>query len=349
MSPLLLMRTRIVFIAVAILALISAPAAFNTLPYAAAQQQEFSGEWQQSESGCWTIVLADNRQLTPQPVAGVDLFPELPRVGASHFFTGEISPEIPAQCAGTTVVISESRTEYIPPPAPKDPSSGGVISAVSAFIPLIGLFSLILVTLLVVANDESVQFAALKRASGRGARTAEAIFLRGRILGFLSANEGLHFSGISEAFSMGNHQTAHHLSQLEDEGHIWSRRDGRKLRFYTSVIDARTGSLPTPIDLPSLESIPARIMVDLQSVETGHFVGTKQSQIAGRIGASQQLVSHHLKGLQKCGWVMTQGRGRKKKLRLTFSGIEALDRIHHDDEQPPVEASFSPTYEEIAG
>ena len=317
-----------------------------------APSQDFSGEWTQDGLGCWTIAIADGRQLSPQPIGGLYLYPESPtQSGESHWFSGEIRPDNSISCGDAAVVISDawtntSRTTTLP----SESGGAGIFNThISELVTILTFLILVVLTLGVVAGDESVQYAALRRARTKAGRTAEAIFLRGRIMGFLSANEGLHFSGLSQAFGMGNHQTAHHLSQLEDEGHIWSRRDGRKLRFYTSAVTAGGATLPAPVDLPSIESVQARILVYLEAVETGQFVGTRQVDIARQIGSSQQLVSHHLKTLMNRGWVLVQGRGFKKNLRLTLAGSEALERIRTDDTQPPVEALYSHDFLENVG
>lgn len=317
-----------------------------------ASSQEFTGEWTQDESGCWEIILADGRKFAPQPVAGLSLYPELSEnEQTTYWFTGEIQPENAVACGEAAIVISDAwKVTNADPDA--GVSQGGedeLNNLLASVVPLVGIFALILLTIGVVGGDESVQYAALKRAGRKSGRTADAIFLRGRIMGFLSANEGLHFSGLSQAFGMGNHQTAHHLSQLEEEGHVWSQRDGRKLRFYTNSVAHNTSSLPVPIDLPSIESVQARILVYLEAVESGQFKGTKQADIALQIGSSQQLVSHHLKTLIHRGWVLQSGRGRNKVLHLTLAGSEALQRIRTDDNQPPMEASFSHDFQEIVG
>jgi predicted transcriptional regulator len=202
---------------------------------------------------------------------------------------------------------------------------------------MIAILLLVFSVLGVVVTDESTQYATLRAAGAitRKSRSEEAIFLRGRITGFLASNEGLHFSAIADAFDMGNNQAAHHLSILEKEQYIWSKRDGRKLRFYTTAINSHSrDGLPRPADLPSAESVPARILSDIEAQEQGFLVGASQRQIAGRVGASQQLISHHLKSLERLGWVIRTGRGRRKSLRLTLAGAAALDRIRCDDEIP---------------
>ena len=192
---------------------------------------------------------------------------------------------------------------------------------------------------LVLATDEKTQYSLYKSTNiGQGKmnkRSKDAIFLQGRILGFLSSNEGLHFSAIAEAFSLGNHQTAYHLSILEKSQHLWSRRDGRKLRFFTSAIRSNSPEgLPQPVDLPSAESIPARIMADIEAFERGNIKGIRQADIAARIGVTQQLVSHHIRSLERLEWLMRRGKGRIKTMHLTVSGMEILERIRCDDDTP---------------
>ena len=57
------------------------------------------------------------------------------------------------------------------------------------------------------------------------------LLTRGRILGYLEANAGIHFSALRDALGLANGVTAYHLHLLESQGEVISWRDG-KLRRY---------------------------------------------------------------------------------------------------------------------
>ena len=82
----------------------------------------------------------------------------------------------------------------------------------------------------------------------KGGETAGGEYQRGRIVGYLASNQGCHLAALVRGLGLGNHQAAHHLRMLADRGLIWHRRDGRRLRFYTSDVprDSPASDLPLP-------------------------------------------------------------------------------------------------------
>ncbi len=355
----LLMRRRIVLLMASI-------ALIQFAPLASSQPSTFEGAWVSNGEGCWEISLTNSNTsiLRPIPESGVYLYPVDQQIitfegylssdidegagtsGVSYqFHINQNIEQVNASCSTDIIIISSVINQSEPE---KNISSdlgdeigqegiNGAISLFSAFLYAMVLTVAILV--LVLATDEKTQYSLYKSTNiGQGKmnkRSQDAVFLQGRILGFLSSNEGLHFSAIAEAFSLGNHQTAYHLSILEKSQHLWSKRDGRKLRFFTSAIRSNSSDgLPQPVDLPSVESIPARIMADIESIERGNLRGVRQTDIAARIGVTQQLVSHHIRSLERLDWLMRKGRGRKVTMHLTIAGLDVLGRIRCDDETP---------------
>jgi DNA-binding MarR family transcriptional regulator len=75
-------------------------------------------------------------------------------------------------------------------------------------------------------------------------------------------------------------------------------------------------------------------MADIESIERGNLIGVRQTDIAARIGVTQQLVSHHIRSLERLDWLMRKGRGRKVTMHLTIAGLDVLGRIRCDDETP---------------
>ena len=74
------------------------------------------------------------------------------------------------------------------------------------------------------------------------------IFTRGRLLGFIEAHPGIHFSALRDALELGNGVTAHHIQILEKEGRVISWMDGRVRRFASSGVDqTRLQEIQNPV------------------------------------------------------------------------------------------------------
>ena len=66
--------------------------------------------------------------------------------------------------------------------------------------------------------------------------TREDLLTRGRILGYLEANAGIHFSALRDALGLANGVTAYHLQILESKNQIISWRDGKLRRYAISSL-----------------------------------------------------------------------------------------------------------------
>jgi DNA-binding MarR family transcriptional regulator len=285
------------------------------LPSASAQT--YQGEWTVDDDRCWRIDV-DGVSHSVTPVPGQILYP----VEAANVTVEAVSIEESNRCGSNSLLITESHTQT--QSVPDEPLPKAAEQGTSWSIPLMAGLFVVVALLAILVTDEGVQYRALSSVSKRKSRTEEATFLRGRIVGFLSANQGLHFSAIADAMDMGNHQAAHHLSILEKDGHLWKRRDGRRLRFYTIEVSQLNKRLPVPLEPPVPDSLPARLLEDIEALEHGVIEGAGQRAIAKRLATSQQLVSHHLRMMEKQGWIIRHGRGRRKVIGLTEHGIEAL-------------------------
>ena len=62
------------------------------------------------------------------------------------------------------------------------------------------------------------------------------LLTRGRILGYLEANAGIHFSALRDSLGLANGVTAYHLQVLENNGKIISWKDGKLRRYAISEI-----------------------------------------------------------------------------------------------------------------
>ncbi len=151
---------------------------------------------------------------------------------------------------------------------------------------------------------------------------------RARITAFIEEHEGTHLGGIVRELDLGNHQATLHLSVLEREGTVWSRRDGRLLRFYTASISRFTpvDELPTPPLVHAPDSILIRLLDRLARVPTrGRPEGPlTQGELAKEIGCSQQLISYHLKQMFGEGLVRSARMGVRKRWSVTPLGLSIL-------------------------
>jgi len=152
--------------------------------------------------------------------------------------------------------------------------------------------------------------------------------IRTRIESYIADNQGCHLASIIRALGLGNNQAALHLRVLESGGKIWSRRDGRFLRFHTNAISKLydEGSLPVP---PSIHA-PAPLQIELldrlarapkASATRGPLT---QGELASELDCSQQSVSYHLTALESRGFVVAIREGFRKRWRVTAAGLTHL-------------------------
>jgi len=149
----------------------------------------------------------------------------------------------------------------------------------------------------------------------------DGTYQRGRIMGYLTANPGCHFRALLGALSMSNGQLSHHLRILENRGHIWRKKDGRKVRFYPHSIPENTAEsdLPVPLLTPDPSSTQGQIL-DLLLGGTHDGALLSQRDLASRLDSSQQLISHHLRTLGEYGLIDRERRGVRYVYFLTIRG-----------------------------
>ncbi|MCH1537624.1 MAG: helix-turn-helix domain-containing protein [Candidatus Poseidonia sp.] len=140
---------------------------------------------------------------------------------------------------------------------------------------------------------------------------------RGRILGYIEANTGIHFSALRDALRLVNGVTAHHLHTLELQHQIVSWRDG-KFRRYASAnlsVDQRS----------SVKSIVSgsRLAI-LEVLSDAGQLGLPNPEIAKRLELSRQLLSYHLKHLNQADLIEKTTPKRRSSWRLTATGIDSL-------------------------
>ena len=145
----------------------------------------------------------------------------------------------------------------------------------------------------------------------------EDLLTRGRILGYLEANSGIHFSALRDALGLANGVTAYHLHTLEGQGEVISWRDG-KLRRYavSSLTNEELSRIRNPI-------AGTRLAI-LEVLADSGQIGLKGSDIKTKLQISRQLLSHHLSELKSAELVEPASEARRPNWRLSSIGLETL-------------------------
>ena len=143
------------------------------------------------------------------------------------------------------------------------------------------------------------------------------LLTRGRVLGYLEANAGIHFSAMRDALGLANGVTAYHLHVLESQGEIISWRDG-KLRRYAiaSLSREEVGRIRNPI-------IGTRLAI-LETIANSGNVGISGTEVRKKMEISRQLLSHHIRELRNAGMVEAATEARRPPWRLSEVGQLAL-------------------------
>ena len=148
------------------------------------------------------------------------------------------------------------------------------------------------------------------------------IFTRGRLLGFIEAHPGIHFSALRDALELGNGVTAHHIQILEKEGRVISWMDGRVRRFASSGVDqTRLQEIQNPVT--------GMQIAILQILSESGALGIHTGELRTQLETSRQLLSYHMKQLSERNFVKSSGRGRSIRWNLLDEGQEKLDNSTH--------------------
>ena len=221
----------------------------------------------------------------------------------------------------TTITPVESESEEISP----------VVVTVGVIVASSGILSLLVA---LIATNESWRIPTtsaglwLLGLIGRTSETSDGRYQRGRLMGYLTANPGCHFRALMAALEMSNGQITHHLKILEDEDRIWRRPDGRLVRFYPFTSNLHPGILDEDLPLPPLSPDPNSLQGKILRLLDDDGQMKKfptQAELAHRLDRSQQLVSHHLRTLQKFGLVEKQKSGVRNRYCLTREAVFLLE------------------------
>ena len=121
--------------------------------------------------------------------------------------------------------------------------SGGLLAGGIGIIGslIMGSFVLEFVKVAVLAGLISPLLAGVKSSR-------DDMLTRGRILGYLEGNAGIHFSALRDGLGLANGVTSYHLHLLESRGEVISWRDGKLRRYAVSGLSKEEiGRIRNPI------------------------------------------------------------------------------------------------------
>ena len=307
---------------------------------------QIAGDWNYvttSTQGCW--LLTDSEGIEHNFVAHMKDGGWSPQPGLSGNYYVEVSKSTGACSTWSGIVILQTldETETVPqinnplePTVPKNTPVDEIVELAPATVTVVATTSLSIIGLLYLGNTEWIRIPALQVGIGlvgmvRRNGEHDGEYQRGRIMGYLAANPGVHFRALLGALSMSNGQLTHHLKHLEGDERIWRRKDGRLVRFYPATIQSNLGEdeLPIPLLTPDPNSLQGKILRLLDATEND-IVNLSQKELAIRLKASQQLISHHLRTLEKFGLVEREKVGMRYRYQLTREAIFLVNSNEYD-------------------
>ena len=179
------------------------------------------------------------------------------------------------------------------------------------------LGSLALASILFEVMRVTVLVALVSPMLARMKSNRDDMLTRGRLLGYLEANAGIHFSALRDALGLANGVTAYHLHTLESQGQIISWRDGKLRRYAIASLTKEEGSrIRNPI-------AGTRLAILEVLAESGN-IGLSGTEIRVKLAISRQLLSHHLSELRNGRMVEPATEARRPKWRLSDTGKNVL-------------------------
>ena len=307
-----------------------------------------SGTWSltSNELGtCWLLNSPDEGILTLAGAQGlVNWAPERGATGQYLVYESEAAPEcsdfaavsftveeVYSQEIITETVEEDSEVVEVTPIESDNEEISPAVVTIGVVVASSGILSLLVA---IIATNESWRIPATSAGLwflglvGRTSETSDGRYQRGRLMGYLTANPGCHFRALMAALEMSNGQITHHLKILEDEDRIWRRADGRLVRFYPFTSNLHPGILDEDLPMPPLSpdpnSLQGKILRLLDDDGQLNLFPT-QAELAHRLERSQQLVSHHLRTLQKYGLVEKKRSGVRNRYCLTREAVFLLE------------------------
>jgi len=195
---------------------------------------------------------------------------------------------------------------------PTSPLSSGLMAGGIGIIGslILGSFVLEFVKVAVFAALVSPLIAGMKNSRND-------MLTRGRILGYLESNAGIHFSALRDGLGLANGVTSYHLHLLESCGEVVSWRDGKLRRYAISKLSKEEiGRIRNPI-------VGTRLAV-LEILSKSGQIGLTGKEIQIKMTISRQLLSHHLRELRQSDMVEATSNGRRPKWRVSKIGKDTL-------------------------
>jgi DNA-binding MarR family transcriptional regulator len=140
---------------------------------------------------------------------------------------------------------------------------------------------------------------------------------KGRILGFIEGNAGIHFSALRDGLQLANGVTAYHLQMLETQNEIISWRDGKLRRYAAAHLSTeQRAAVAHPV-------IGTRLAI-LETLSRAGQLGLSNAQIAEQLQLSRQLLSYHIKSLSEESFIEKVLPKRRSPWILTTNGEEII-------------------------
>ncbi len=140
---------------------------------------------------------------------------------------------------------------------------------------------------------------------------------KGRILGYIEANAGIHFSALRDGLGLANGVTAYHTHNLESEGSIFSWKDGKHRRYASALLSNQDRArFQNPLS-------GTRLAVLEVLAESGQL-GATGKELREKLAISRQLLSHHIRELQANQLIEQDGGKRAKQWKISGLGLEQL-------------------------
>jgi len=287
------------------------------------QSGHLIAEWKESIEG--TESIADNQNSTTEP--------EFDQMGAES--DGDEGPQSESQSESQDDAPAESADFSEEKAAAPDLGPSQRIDA-EWILPATQVIVLSVMALMVVGILSSAATLMISSEAARvgiilalvgpiiaiSQRGENGTFTRGRILGYVEANPGIHFSALRDALETANGVCAHHLKVLEKEGRIISWLDGRIRRFASSGIDPkRMADLQHPVT--------GMQFVILNYLAQSGEIGMSSTELLATLEASRQLMNHHMRSLKERGFVESSGRGRASRWHILPDGMRGLEAAAH--------------------
>lgn len=306
-----------------------------------------TGTWSSTNTEfgtCWLLNTPGEGIITLSGAPGLlNWLPESGATGQYLIHDSDVAPQcsdfaatafVVEEVYSQQVIVTNEETQEETPTTPvevQDTELSPVVITVTTVVVSGGFLSLLVG---LIATNESWRIPTtsaglwLLGLIGRTSETSDGRYQRGRLMGYLTANPGCHFRALMAALEMSNGQITHHLKVLENEEMIWRRPDGRLVRFYPFTTNLHPGLIEEDLPLPPLSPDPNSLQGKILRLLDDDGVMKKyptQSELAHRLDRSQQLVSHHLRTLQKFGLVEKHKSGVRNRYRLTREAVFLLD------------------------